>query len=125
MASLKDIVKREFNNITLGVAWVIIYKENRSWQSLSMRANSGTYDTGYRFSRDDMEKMLEAANKDHKAVCINGQQMEISSDITRGELEDKIYWMYTNRRNLLKEDFLECLVDLSDNAENEKGKKEV
>lgn len=44
MASLKEVVKDTYDTIVAGIAWVVIYKEGRGWQSASFWAESGDYD---------------------------------------------------------------------------------
>ena len=109
MASLKDIIKEEYSTIADGIAWVAIYKEGRSWKSDYFYEESGSYDEGLVFSADDMEELRRISRVDNKAICINGYYMGFGEDFTQKEMEDKILWMYTERLNQLKGDFLGCL----------------
>ena len=111
MASLKDIIKEEYSTIAEGIAWVVIYKEGRGWKSASFWEESGSYDEGLIFSADDMEELRNISQIDHKAICINGYYMGFGEDFTLKEMEDKILWMYTERLNQLKGDFLGGLTE--------------
>lgn len=111
MASLKDIIKEEYSTIAEGIAWVAIYKDGRSWKSASFWEEDGSYDEGLVFSNDDMEELRNISQIDHKAICINGYYMGFGEDFTLKEMEDKILWMYTERLNQLKGDFLGGLTE--------------
>ena len=111
MASLKDIIKEEYSTIADGIAWVAIYKEGRSWKSDYFYEESGSYDEGLVFSADDMEELRRISRVDNKAICINGYYMGFGEDFTLKEMEDKILWMYTERLNQLKGDFLGGLTE--------------
>lgn len=110
MADLRTIIKENNNIIIEGIAWVVIYKDGRSWNCDYFYPESGSYDEGYTFSAEDIEKMEEIAKKDHKAICINGYYMGFGEDFNLKEMEDKVLWMYENWRNQLKGDFLDCFV---------------
>ena len=111
MASLKDIIKEEYSTIADGIAWVTIYKDGRSWKSASFWEEDGSYDEGLVFSADDMEELRNISQIDNKAICINGYYMGFGEDFTLKEMEDKILWMYTERLNQLKGDFLGGLTE--------------
>ena len=111
MASLKSIVKEEYNTIADGIAWVVIYKEGRSWKCNYFYEENGSYDEGLVFSTDDMKELRRISQIDHKAICINGYYMGFGEDFTLKEMEDKILWMYTERLNQLQGDFLGSLVE--------------
>lgn len=106
MASLKDIIKSDYDIIADGIAWVVIYKEGRNWESDYFYEESGSYDDGLVFSSDDMEELRNIAKMDHKAICINGYYMGFGYDFTQKEMENKILWMYNERLNQLQGDFL-------------------
>ena len=72
MASLKEIIKNEYFTIADGIAWVTIYKEGRSWKCDYFYEESGNYDEGLVFSKDDIEELQRISKVDHKAICING-----------------------------------------------------
>lgn len=109
MASLKNIVRDECSTITNGIAWVVIYKDGRSWKSNYFYPESGDYDNGYIFSDEDMEELQRISETDPKAICVNGYYMPFSEDFTLQEMENKILWMYQNRLNQLQGDFLGIL----------------
>lgn len=111
MASLKEVIKDTYDTIVAGIAWVVIYKEGRGWQSASFWAESGDYDDGYTFSEEDKAELRRISEVDHKAVCINGYYMGFGEDFTLKETEDKIYTFYNLRRNQLKGDFLGGLTE--------------
>lgn len=109
MASLKQIVREEYDTFVDGIAWVVIYKDGRSWKSNTFYETGGSYNDGLIFGADDMIDMRIIASIDHKAICVNGYYMALDT-CTREELEDKLLWMYNERLNLLQVDFLGGLV---------------
>lgn len=110
MASLKQIVKEYRDEIVDGCAWVIIYKEGRSWNAEAYWAEDGDYDNGYTFDSDAVAAMERIAKADHKAICINGYYMGFGEDFTNDDLANKVQWFYEGRMNQLQGDFLECFV---------------
>lgn len=111
MASLKDVVKREYDTIADGIAWVAIYKNGRSWESSSFWEKDGSYDDGLIFEEEDMKELRKISEVDKKAICINGYYMGFGDDFTLQEMEAKILWIYNERLNQLQGDFLGCLVE--------------
>lgn len=110
MADLKSVVNQEYDSIAEGIAWVVIYKEGRGWESACFWNVDGSYDEGLVFCDEDMEKLRQIAQKDHKAICINGYYMGFGFDFTKSEMEDRILFLYTTRLNQLNGDFLGGLV---------------
>lgn len=106
MASLKQIIKENRDMITEGIAWVVIYKEGKSWKAEYYYEESGSYDEGLIFSKDDTAKLHRIAEIDANAICINGYYMGFGENYTLLETEEKVLWMYLSSRNLLKYDFL-------------------
>ena len=111
MASLKEVVKSNYDEIIDGIAWVAIYKQGRSWECACFWQEDGSYDEGLVFSADDMEELRSISQIDPKAICINGYYMPFGADFTQKEVENKILWMYTERLNQLKGDFLGGLTE--------------
>lgn len=110
MASLKNIVRENYNEIIDGMAWVVVYKNGRSWNCNCFWEESGSYDNGYKFLPEDVKQMKEISIIDPKAIAINGYYMGVGEDFTLEELENKIILLYENRLSQLNGDFLGCLV---------------
>lgn len=110
MADLRKIIKENYNAIVEGIAWVVIYKEGKSWNCGYFYPEGGSYDEGYILSPEDTEKLEDISDRDYKAICINGYYMGFGEDNTPKEVADKVLWMYENRRNQLKGDFIDGFV---------------
>ena len=110
MASLKQIAKAYRDEILDGIAWVVIYKEGRSWNAKAYWPEDGDYDNGYVFTPDVVEALEEIADIDHKAICFNGYYMGFGEDFTLDEIINRILFFYDFRCNQLDGDFLECFV---------------
>lgn len=117
MASLRDIVRKHRKNITDGIAWVVIYKEGRSWNGNAFWSEAGDNEDGFIFDKGDLEQMVEIAKTDHKAICFNGYVNGISKDFTLAEMETKVLHFYETRRLQLNADFLDCMVCNLDEVE--------
>lgn len=108
MASLKNVVKMYRDEIIDGIAWVVIYKKDRSWFASAYWPEDGGYDDGYLFDSFDVDEMERIAEMDKKAICINGYYNGFGEDFTLEEIENKVLWFYEERRMQLNGDFLEC-----------------
>lgn len=110
MASLGKVVRDTREIITDGIAWVVVYKNRRSWEWDYFYPDSGSYDEGFIFDEEDMEQMKRISSIDHKAICFNGYFMGFSEDFTLKEIENKIIYFYIMRLNQLNGDFIGGLV---------------
>lgn len=115
--TLANIVKTEHDIIINGVAWLVIYKINRSWNCASFYQKSGTYEDGLKFDDDDLDEMFKITKTDSKAICINGVINGFSKDFSLSELENKIRTIYELRHSQLNGDFLGTIVEMTDYEE--------
>ena len=53
-----------------------------------------------------MEEMRRISKIDHKAICINGYYMGFGLELSQKKTQERIMWMYKERLNQLKGDFL-------------------
>lgn len=109
MASLKTIIKDEYDFICEGIAWVVVYKNGRNWDSWRFYEEDGNYDDGYIVSKEDLDRMKDILQNDSKAICINGNYTGFAEDFTMKEMENKVLWTYTEGFNRLY-DFLKDFV---------------
>ncbi len=103
MASLKDIVKSEYDTIADGIAWVAVYKKGGSWSSDYFYPDSGDYDEGFVFDEDDTETMLKILLTDPNAIFINGYYMGFGYELSHKDTESRVLWMYTEGYNQLSD----------------------
>lgn len=68
MPSLRSIASWEADTIRDGIAWVVIWKEGRSWHSEAMWLNPET-DT---LEPEDLKRAREILEKDPNAIAVNG-----------------------------------------------------
>lgn len=108
--TLNQIVRDYRDEICGGIPWVVVYKHGRSWYAKAFWPEDGEYDTGYTFDLEDLQELEEIVNVDPKAICINGYYMGFGYDFKPEEIDAKIRYFYTQRRNLLQGDFLDCMV---------------
>lgn len=110
MASFREVIREEKENLIDGIAWIVFYKEGRSWESESFWNTDGDYDNGLIFDEDDLLEMKRIMEVDPKAICINGYYMGYGEDMTLHDIEDKVLWTYLERLNQLNGDFIGGLV---------------
>lgn len=108
--TLKNIIKKEYDTLVNGVAWIVIYKVNRSWNYSVFYHEDGSYEDGLMFDGYDKEEMFNILKTDPKAICVNGIVTGFSEDFTASELEDKIRMFYIQRYHQLNGDFLGTIV---------------
>lgn len=98
MASLKSIVRREEKVIRDGIAWVIVYKDGKSWESLELWSDlwNGVWED---YEREIAAEILKV---DQNAIAVNGYCCGRLGESVR-ELEMGISWHYGEGRNLLRE----------------------
>ena len=116
MASLKNIVREFRDEIRDGIAWVVVYKEGRSWNAKAVWPDDGDYDEGYTLDVGDLEELVYISKIDNKAICFNGYYCGFGEDVTLTDMENKILGFYQDRRLQLEGDFLECMVCNRDEA---------
>ena len=112
--TLKNIIKKEYDTFVNGVAWVVIYKINRSWNYSVFYHEDGSYEDGLIFDDCDKKEMFDILKTDPKAICVNGIIAGFGEDFTVSELEDKIRMFYIQRYHQLNGDFLGGLVENMD-----------
>lgn len=117
MASLRNIVRDYRDEIRDGIAWVVVYKEGRSWNAKAVWPDDGDYEDGYTLDKGDLEELISISRLDGKAICFNGYYCGFGEDFTLADIENKILGFYMDRRMQLTGDFLECMVDNIDDAE--------
>lgn len=110
MSSLREIIKFNRNEIVEGMAWVVIWKNGRSWNCECFWEGSGSYEDGYEFLHEDIKQMNEISKIDPKAIVVNGYYMGFGEDFTIEDIENKILYFYKSRLNQLNGDFLGHLV---------------
>lgn len=122
MAALKDVCRRYKGEIEDGIAWVAIWRTGRSWNAEAFFDDAcGSYEDGYRFEAEDMERMQEIIKEDCCAVMLNGYYTNCGTiEWKTVPLADIVYgveWNYYNRHNQLF-DFYDRMVikDLRKNS---------
>lgn len=68
MASLREAVKDFQDELRDGMAWVVFWREGRSWQSDYLYLELGSDTIPY----DDMGKLKQICSLDPRAVALNG-----------------------------------------------------
>lgn len=109
--TLKQIIKSEYDTFVNGVAWIVVYKINKSWNYSVFYHKDGSYEDGLIFNDCDKEEMFNILKTDPKAICVNGVVAGFSEDFNLSELEDKIRMFYIQRYYQLNGDFLGTIVE--------------
>ena len=91
MASLRDAIKAQQEELQGGNAWVAFWKEGRSWHSEAFHL-----DMGATLYPEDEWRLREIEAADPAAVVLNGY---LSEDMTLDELTTSIRYHYEHRMN--------------------------
>ena len=91
MASLRDAIKEQQEELQSGNAWVAFWKEGRSWHSEAFRL-----DLGATLYPEDEWRLREIEAADPAAIVLNGY---LSEDMTLDELTTSIRYHYEHRMN--------------------------
>lgn len=101
MVSLREATAERYDNIVDGIAWVVFYKNKRSWES-SVFWETDNFGDGTDFSEEDVAEMKRILETDSFAICINGYQMGFGDALSKRQTADKLLWMYEEHLNTLK-----------------------
>ena len=82
MASLRDAIKEQQDELQGGNAWVAFWKEGRSWHSEAFHL-----DMGATLYPEDEWRLREIEAADPAAIVLNGY---LSEDMTLDELKDAL-----------------------------------
>ena len=91
MASLRDAIKEQQEELQGGNAWVAFWKEERSWHSEAFHL-----DMGATLYPEDEWRLREIEAADPAAIVLNGY---LSEDMTLDELTTSIRYHYEHRMN--------------------------
>ena len=91
MASLRDAIKAQQEELQGGNAWVAFWKEGRSWHSETFHL-----DMGATLYPEDEWRLREIEAADPAAIVLNGY---LSEDMTLDELTTSIRYHYEHRMN--------------------------
>ena len=113
MASLRDAIKEQQEELQGGNAWVAFWKEGRSWHSEAFHL-----DMGATLYPEDEWRLREIEAADPAAIVLNGY---LSEDMTLDELTTSIRYHYEHRMNSIT-GFLTEYSDRLSPEEIEKGR---
>ena len=91
MASLREAIKEQQNELQGGNAWVAFWKEGRSWHSEAFHL-----DMGATLYPEDEWRLREIEAADPAAIVLNGY---LSENMTLDELTTSIRYHYEHRMN--------------------------
>lgn len=98
MATLKEIAREWASELREGIAWVIVWKNKRSWnaQAVWLNCEDGT------FEPEDLELARKVLMQDKTAVMLNGYYCgRFFEEMTVADVAAAIRWHYENGYNQL------------------------
>ena len=106
MASIRTISTRYREDIEDGCQWVAIWKNGRSWcGECFFDDGSGSYEDGYTYSTEDIDRMQEILKEDKHAIMLNGYYTNCGVEEERktpiNNIIAGIEWNYYNHYNTL------------------------
>jgi len=104
MASLRDTVKEYQDELRDGIAWVVFWRDGRSWNSAYVYLDPAS-DT---IDPDDLGNLEYIRDTDPRAIAVNGYYCgHLGADMNLEELTNGVRWHYDNHFNTLAE-FIEA-----------------
>jgi len=104
MASLRDTVKEYQDALRDGIAWVVFWRDERSWNSAYVYLDPAS-DT---IDPDDLGNLEYIRDTDPRAIAVNGYYCgHLGADMNLNELTNGVRWHYDNHFNTLAE-FIEA-----------------
>ena len=98
MSTLRETARSVADEIRDGIAWVILYRVGRSWESVSTWSNVEEND----WTQEDLADAVEVLKTDPNAVILNGYYCgHLGADMTVEEIAKGIRWHYENGYNRL------------------------
>ena len=98
MTSLREAVKDYQEELRDGIAWVVFWREGRSWKSDYLYLEVGSDTINY----DDIGRWKEICGLDPRAVALNGYYCgHLAEDMSLDELAAGVRWHYENGFNSL------------------------
>ena len=99
MGALKDVIRSVANELRGGIAWVIFYREKRSWYAAAVWSDL----EGDGWTQDDLAEAVKILKIDPNAVLLNGYYCgHLAEDMTIDELTAGVRWHYENGYNQLR-----------------------
>ncbi|MDD2965507.1 MAG: YodL domain-containing protein [Bacteroidales bacterium] len=97
MASLRDAVKSYQEELKDGIAWVVFWREGRSWNSECFHLDGDDL-----LSPEDKSRLEEISSIDPAAVSLNGYYCgQLGEDMSLDELTAGVHHHYENHTNSL------------------------
>jgi len=104
MASLRDTVKEYQDELRDGIAWVVFWRDGRSWNNAYVYLDPAS-DT---IDPDDLGNLEYIRDTDPRAIAVNGYYCgHLGADMNLEELTNGVRWHYDNHFNTLAE-FIEA-----------------
>lgn len=122
MASLRTMVGRFRNELREGVAYVVFWKNGRSWGAEAFWLDPGYFeDYGGVIEEDDAREMRQIIKTDPNAIVVNGfESCPFDGESTVEHMLEHIRWRYEDHRCQLS-DFYE----FHNKAEDELGAQPI
>ena len=122
MASLRTMVGRFRNELREGVAYVVFWKNGRSWGAEAFWLDPGYFeDYGGVIEEDDAREMRQIIKTDPNAIVVNGfERCPFDGESTVEHMLEHIRWRYEDHRCQLS-DFYE----FHNKAEDELGAQPI
>lgn len=111
MASLREVVREHQNELKEGIAWVIFWKEGRSWY-----ADYVYLETNDSLSESNIEFAKKIIDIDPNAVILNSYycgHLGNGDDTSLNELVNGVKWHYENKCNKLINFLTKLLISLA------------
>lgn len=126
MASIRQAAQKVLQEAREGIAWIIIWKEGRSWNAEPFWAEVEDEGSRLTFEEPDTEKIRAILRADPKAVIVNGYYSNLgdSESMTRYSLAAAMRWQYNLGSSLLADKIIHNEEKANTETDSEKLKRE-
>lgn len=105
--TLAQVVKSVQDDLNAGIAWIAIWRDGRSWDSMTFFQDDGSYEDGYTFDKDDIAEMKNIYENHRNAIMLNGYYCNCGADPegvgdglgTLKSIQAGIEWNFYNHYN--------------------------
>lgn len=126
MASIRQAAQKVLQEAREGIAWIIIWKEGRSWNAEPFWAEVEDEGSRLTFEEPDTEKIRAILRADPKAVIVNGYYSNLgdSESMTRDSLAAAMRRQYNLGSSLLDDKIIHNEEKANTETDSEKLKRE-
>ena len=103
MASIRQAAQDVLDVARDGIGWIAVWKEGKSWESMSFWPDYDEPTDSFTFDADDLEQLRGIFRKDVGAIFVNSWYANLgdTEGMTRDSLAEALRWQYEAGSSML------------------------